>query len=126
MEAELDLHQFGHKVEIRGANSQEVNIKVELVLKEGSNLEDVKEKIMRGIDSYYTDTIKESYETNNIILRIAKCINIVLNVEEVIDVTSLKFCITDASGLEIERDGNVEITGYDIPTLSEVIINEHN
>lgn len=105
---------IGHTVTVLGVNETKINIGLEIALKEGYVLEDVKGYINNAVDEYLDELCREWAENDSLIVRISYIDSAVLSVKGVLDIIS-----TSINGVQ----KNFELDEYSIPVRGDISVN---
>lgn len=104
---------IGHKVTVDTVYEKNISVTATIQVSEETNKESLKSKIEDAINKYFLELKNQWEDSSTLIIRKARIESIILNVENVIDV----------SNLELNSEtSNVLLEEYEIPALSEVVI----
>lgn len=112
----LGIAPIGHKVTVIGAETRKLKFSVNLTLSQGTEANDIKDKVNETIDQYLSNLAKDWDKDDHITVRISQLEIRLLSVSGVIDITDIKI---DGTGANVEleseeipkREGDVVING---------------
>ena len=109
------LAPIGHTVTTVAATNYNINISLDVSLKEGYTLEAVTQNITNAISNYFTELKEDWEDAEEIIVRIIQIESRIISADGVLDIANLK--MNNATT-------NITLSNYQIPYLSGVITNE--
>lgn len=83
------LAPIGHVVTVEGVNELLINVKSDIILDVGKNWESVKPQIETSLNDYFLE-LKESWSSEDIVVRLSQVENKILNVDGVIDISNTR------------------------------------
>lgn len=109
----LGLAPIGHIVTVDTAVNVPVNIASKITTDATHPFEEIKNNITKALDTYLLDLRKAWEDNTTLTIRKAQVESIILNIEGVIDVSNTTIN---------NQSGNVLLSEYQIPILSEVVL----
>lgn len=108
------LAPIGHLVTVEGVAKKDLNLSVNITLRDGFDKEGIEDKIKTILEPYFIQMRKEWEKEKSTVVRISKLESLILDIDGVVDVYNTK--------LEgFERNGTLEEN--EVPFLNAVIIN---
>lgn len=109
----LGLAPIGHIVTVDTVEEIQIKIQSQVTISETASLDTIKENACVAIEKYLLEQRQIWEDSDTIVIRKAQIEAIILNIDGVIDVSNTTLN---------NQSGNIELTEYQIPILSEVVI----
>lgn len=109
----LGLAPIGHIVTVDTVEEIQIKVQSQVTISETASLDTIKENARVAIEKYLLEQRQIWEDSDTIVIRKAQIEAIILNIEGVIDVSNTTLN---------NQSGNIELTEYQIPILSEVVI----
>lgn len=109
----LGVAPIGHIVTVDTAEEVKIKVQSKVTISDTASLETIKEYATAAIEKYLLEQRKIWEDSDSIVIRKAQIEAIILNIDGVVDVSNTTLN---------NKSGNIELTKYQIPVLSEVVI----
>lgn len=107
------LAPIGHKVTVTTPEKLIINISTEVDYIEGTSIQEIKNGVTAELQNYFLKLRKDWESSSNLTVRIAQIESIILNCENIVDISS-----TTING----NTSNIQLIDNKIPVIGEVSI----